>query len=428
MQQFMPSPITVVAVQPTTPQQQQQQTPNMILYESIQNSSWYHGLTSSSKMQVNQSVTHLVTALNNFQRERRLNPTIVFDIFKLDNAIELLDIMKNLNIFVDMNGNIIKQQPQQQPQQPHVTSYAGHPCQQQISPGPQTQQTCNAMYSFIQQVLAPAAQCGARMPCSASSSMHEPFVSCYVDPPRTATMSASCCGGHKHQHEEPITSNRPKEQSPSPHPPAEDNYNDNRRGNYNNQFRKPYNQNQSQKPYNNQRFNNNPRFSKPFAYGSGNGGVGADSFSPTRTSSPPLQQQSFSPRGGGGGGRYNRRQQSNVGDSGSSWASSSSSPPSSSTKPFNNNRRFNRNNNFNRNSSYGNNSSSPTRAASPPSSRYGNYNKSSSIPPPPLPDQKSHPPLSPRRPDMLPQRATSPILSSPVKQKQPPSTDEECWD
>lgn len=424
MQQFMPSPMTVVAAvqPPTTPQQQQQQTPNMILYESIQNSSWYHGLPSSSKMQVNQSVTHLVTALNNFQRERRLNPTIVFDIFKLDNAIELLDIMKNLSIFVDMNGNIIKQQPQQPPQ-PQVTSYAGHPCQQQISPGPQTQQTCNAMYSFIQQVLAPAAQCGARMPCSASSSMHEPFVSCYVDPPRTATMSSSCCGGHKHQHEEPITSNA------SPHPPAEDNYNDNRRGNYNNQFRKPYNQNQSQKPYNNQRFNNNPRFSKPFAYGSGNGngGGGGDSFSPTRTSSPPLQQ-SFSPRGGGGGGvgRYNRRQQTIGCDGGSSWASSSSSPPSSSAKPFNNNRRFNRNNNFNRNSSYGNNnSSSPTRATSPPSSRYGNYNKSSS---PPLPDQKSPPPLSPRRPDMPPQRATSPVLSSPVKQKQPPSTDEECWD
>uniref|UniRef100_A0A1I8MZ58 C3H1-type domain-containing protein n=1 Tax=Musca domestica TaxID=7370 RepID=A0A1I8MZ58_MUSDO len=389
MQPYMPtsSPATIDMV--TT----QIKTPNMILYESIQSSTWYHNLASSQKMQVNQTVTHLISALNSFQRERRLYPTLVFDIFKLENAIELLDIMKNLGLAIDMDGNIIKQQVV-------VPSFADDSCQAKRA----TQQPCNATYSFIQQVLAPSAQCPS-MSRMCNSHVHEPFLSCYVQTPKPAV--PTCCG-HKHQHQE-----EPVQQCAVENPPSEDNNNDNRRfggNNNNNQFRRPYNQNQSQKPYNNNPRYNNPRFVKP-SYG---GGAGGDSNSPNETTSP---QSQYNGGGfGGGGGRFNRRGQYNNnsgggGSEGDSW--------SSSTNSFNNNRKLNRNN-FHKNSNFeNNNNTSPGRSNS--SSGGGGFDNDSKCvsPPPRTPPRSSSP-----RPPI----STSPVLSSPVKQKPQVSTDEECWD
>ncbi|XP_073823368.1 uncharacterized protein [Musca autumnalis] len=404
MQPYIPNSQPTVSV-PTTPIK----TPNMILYESIQSSSWYHSLASSQKMHVNQTVTHLVSALNNFQRERRVYPTLAFDIFKLENAIEILDILKNLGIAIDIDGNIVKQQV------PTVPSFPDHACQVAVRP---TSQACNATYSFIQHVLAPSAQCPS-MSQVCNSTIHEPFLSCYVQTPKPAK---TCCS-HKHQHQEEPVHQCSAEQSNS-----DEGQNDNRRfggnNNNNNQFRKPYNQNQSDKPYNSNPKYNNPRFFKPSygGNGGGGGGGGGDSHSPKRSTSPQSQYNGGGGGGfrggGGGGGRFNRRfNNNNNNGGGNNEGNSWSSPPKSNTF---NNRRLNRNN-FYKNSNVDNNhnSTSPRRSSSPSGGGGGPSNNDQKCPSPP----RTPPPSSPRPP-----LSSSPILSSPVRQKPQVSADEECWD
>uniref|UniRef100_A0A1A9UNG0 Uncharacterized protein n=1 Tax=Glossina austeni TaxID=7395 RepID=A0A1A9UNG0_GLOAU len=60
---------------------------------------------------INESISQLVRALNNFYRERVLYPDLVFDIFKIDCAGTLIEIMQNLNIYVDAYGVINEQRP-----------------------------------------------------------------------------------------------------------------------------------------------------------------------------------------------------------------------------------------------------------------------------------------------------------------------------
>uniref|UniRef100_A0A1B0AG12 Uncharacterized protein n=1 Tax=Glossina pallidipes TaxID=7398 RepID=A0A1B0AG12_GLOPL len=92
-------------------QQQPQQNSNMLLYGYLQRSPWYQNLMSAMKIQINQSISQLVRALNNFYRERVLYPDLVFDIFKIDCAGTLIEIMQNLGIYVDVYGVINDQRP-----------------------------------------------------------------------------------------------------------------------------------------------------------------------------------------------------------------------------------------------------------------------------------------------------------------------------
>uniref|UniRef100_A0A1I8Q776 C3H1-type domain-containing protein n=1 Tax=Stomoxys calcitrans TaxID=35570 RepID=A0A1I8Q776_STOCA len=391
-----------------------QRSTSMILYEIIQNSTWFLSLPSSTQIQVNQTMTQLIMALNNFHRERLLNPGAVFDIFKLDNVVELLSNMNNLGICVDMYGNVVKKQTGPVAQaapvpMPSYTAAAAAPMPSYAAVHScSTSAGCNAAYNnFLQQVLTPTtSNCPsvARVGCSGS----DRFVSCYVSPPKV--IDGTTCCAHKHQTQEHMPASQPMEKSMPDNNynnqqndnnnnnyNSNDSFNNNNRrgGNFNNKFRKPYNQDQSQTSY-------NPRFSKP------------SSQSPSRASSP--QPQSYSPRRGGGGGgfggrgrgrgggRFNNFRSQNNDEGGSSW--SSSSPRKS----------FNRNNNFNRNSNYDNNNSSNS---------YGlDNNTAVAKSPPPAP--RTPPPFS--SPNRANQLGSSPILSSPAKRQVHASTDEENWD
>uniref|UniRef100_A0A1A9WGU8 Uncharacterized protein n=1 Tax=Glossina brevipalpis TaxID=37001 RepID=A0A1A9WGU8_9MUSC len=133
------------------PQQQQrqryeQQNPNMILYSYLQRSSWYQNLISTVKMQINQSISQLVRALNNFYRERILNPALLFDLFKIDCASTLLEIMNYLGIYVDENGFINEQRQGYNFPVPSYLSQ-GYPVNYYLP-----------IYSFMQETLTPTKQ------------------------------------------------------------------------------------------------------------------------------------------------------------------------------------------------------------------------------------------------------------------------------
>ncbi|KAM7359391.1 uncharacterized protein ACRADG_010440 isoform 2-T3 [Cochliomyia hominivorax] len=305
---------------PQTIMPQQQQIPNMFLYGCLQRSPWYQSLMSTMKIQINQSISQLVRALNIFHRERLLNPELVFDVFKIDCAGELLEIMRNLGIFVDANGIINEQR--------HVPSFGGRSCCKTMP--------VNATYSFIQQVLTPNTHCSsltaATMDYNAAGgisgativgplNVNEPFVSCYIKAPEPQLQQkhhqTNDCGTTYQTQQDDNNNNNNNCNRNFNNNNNNNNSNNNNNGNCcsnnhsccnqnnnnnsnrrfgGNQFKKPYdnnnyNNNNFNNNYrsNNQRsssYNNNPRFSKP--------GLSSPNKS---ISSPPN-----SPRGGFGGG------------------------------------------------------------------------------------------------------------------------------
>ncbi|XP_053961747.1 uncharacterized protein LOC128865396 isoform X5 [Anastrepha ludens] len=168
------------------PQEPSQQTPNMLLYGCLQRSPWYQSLMSTMKIQINQTVSVLVHAINSFQKMRLEYPNAVFDIFKLYCAGELLEILENLGLFVDVNGVISEKK--------NVSSFAGrsYGCSSVV----------NATYSFIQPVeppsvtvqhqqmrsfTAPSANFSAPSATfQQPSPSPSPFISCYIDSPQMA--------------------------------------------------------------------------------------------------------------------------------------------------------------------------------------------------------------------------------------------------
>ncbi|XP_037821727.1 inner centromere protein A-like isoform X2 [Lucilia sericata] len=401
-------------------QPQQQQTPNMFLYGCLQRSPWYQSLMSTMKIQINQSISQLVRALNNFHRERLLNPEMVFDVFKIDCAGELLEIMRNLGIFVDANGIINEQR--------HVPSFGGRSCCNTMP--------VNATYSFIQQVLTPNTHCTSMTTASStynaaggaaavgSLNVNEPFVSCYIKAPEPPIQKHSdeCGVTSQHGHHDDHNNNNNTNSSVSSNCNRccnntnsccdngsggnnnqnshynQNNNNNNRR--FGNQFKKPYDNNynnnngsNSYQPRSNQRssYSNNPRFNKP--------GLSSPSKS---NSSPPN-----SPRGRGGGGF----------DSGSSYGGGGRGGRGG----FNNNRRFN---NFkNKDNNYDNNASSSWSSSSAADNNENRFNKFQNNNSPP----RSSSPISSFQ-SGSPRPATAATKSSPPPVAKKSSTDEECWD
>uniref|UniRef100_A0A034W2U2 Uncharacterized protein n=1 Tax=Bactrocera dorsalis TaxID=27457 RepID=A0A034W2U2_BACDO len=159
-----------------------QPTPNMLLYGCLQRSPWYQSLMSTMKIQINQTISILVRAINNFQKIRLSDPYAVFDIFKIYCAGELLEILENLGLFVDVNGVIYEKK--------NMSSYGGrsYGCASVV----------NATYSFIQPVEPQSVTVQQQMHSftspatnfSASPTTFQPsasFISCYIDSPRVAT-------------------------------------------------------------------------------------------------------------------------------------------------------------------------------------------------------------------------------------------------
>ncbi|XP_067615602.1 serine-rich adhesin for platelets-like isoform X2 [Eurosta solidaginis] len=159
-------------------------TPNMLLYGCLQRSPWYQSLMSTMKIQINQTISVLVRAINNFQQIRLEDPYAVFDIFKLYCAGELLEIMENLGLFVDVNGVISEKKS--------ISSFAGrsYGCSSVV----------NATYSFIQPVepstvtvqhqqmrsfTAPQQHFTSAAQTTFPASQ-APFISCYIDSPQLA--------------------------------------------------------------------------------------------------------------------------------------------------------------------------------------------------------------------------------------------------
>ncbi|XP_046805620.1 MATH and LRR domain-containing protein PFE0570w-like isoform X1 [Lucilia cuprina] len=397
-------------------QPQQQQTPNMFLYGCLQRSPWYQSLMSTMKIQINQSISQLVRALNNFHRERLLNPEMVFDVFKIDCAGELLEIMRNLGIFVDANGIINEQR--------HVPTFGGRSCCNTMP--------VNATYSFIQQVLTPNTHCTSMTTASStynaadggaaavgSLNVNEPFVSCYIKAPKPPIQKHSDeCGvtSHHGHHDDHNNNNYHNNSSNSNcnrccnnnnsccdngsggnnnnnHNSSYNQNNNNRR--FGNPFKKPYdnsynNNNSSNNNYqsrSNQRssYSNNPRFNKP--------GLS----SPSRSNSSPPN----SPRGGGGAGGF---------DSGSSYGGGGRGGRGG----FNNNRRFN---NFkNKDNNYDNNAGSSWSSSFTSTDNKFQNNNSPSRSSSPISSLQSG---SPR---------TAAAKSSPPPVAKKSSADEECWD
>ncbi|XP_004529216.1 uncharacterized protein LOC101458463 [Ceratitis capitata] len=161
------------------------QTPNMLIYGCLQRSPWYQSLMSTMKIQINQTISILVRAINNFQKIRLEDPYAVFDIFKLYCAGELLEILENLGLFVDVNGQITEKK--------NISTYAGrsYGCSSVV----------NATYSFIQPVepssvtvqhqqmrsFSSHAPNFSAMPFQPSASFQPPtpFISCYIESPHT---------------------------------------------------------------------------------------------------------------------------------------------------------------------------------------------------------------------------------------------------
>ncbi|XP_011184882.1 uncharacterized protein Su(s)_5 isoform X2 [Zeugodacus cucurbitae] len=162
-------------------QESTQSTPNMLLYGCLQRSPWYQSLMSTMKIQINQTISILVRAINNFQKIRLDDPYAVFDIFKLYCAGELLEILENLGLFVDVNGVISEKK--------NMSSYAGrsYGCASVV----------NATYSFIQPVDPHSVTVQQQMRSYTSPASNfvaspttfqpsAPFISCYVDSPQMA--------------------------------------------------------------------------------------------------------------------------------------------------------------------------------------------------------------------------------------------------
>lgn len=156
----------------------QKQNPNMLLYRYLQQSPWYQGLISTTKMQISHSIAELVRALNNFQKERLIDPSSIFDVFKLDCASVLIEIMRNIGIFIDANGFITEDLyggARTAFSSPITSTYSFMP---QLLP--QQQQPTRAKPGLLG--YAPHGQQGisvAMSPQVAESS----FVSCYVEAP-----------------------------------------------------------------------------------------------------------------------------------------------------------------------------------------------------------------------------------------------------
>ncbi|XP_050336812.1 uncharacterized protein LOC126763386 [Bactrocera neohumeralis] len=163
-------------------QDQSQPTPNMLLYGCLQRSPWYQSLMSTMKIQINQTISILVRAINNFQKIRLSDPYAVFDIFKIYCAGELLEILENLGLFVDVNGVIYEKK--------NMSSYGGrsYGCASVV----------NATYSFIQPVEPQSVTVQQQMRSFTSRATNfsalpttfqpsESFISCYIDSPRVAT-------------------------------------------------------------------------------------------------------------------------------------------------------------------------------------------------------------------------------------------------
>lgn len=77
------------------------------LYNYLQRSQWYQDLKSNLKIQINHSVSDLVRALNYFHKDN--SPQKIFDLFQIDCAGILLEVMRNVGIFIDANGNITEE-------------------------------------------------------------------------------------------------------------------------------------------------------------------------------------------------------------------------------------------------------------------------------------------------------------------------------
>ncbi|XP_017470618.1 PREDICTED: uncharacterized protein LOC108362231 [Rhagoletis zephyria] len=163
------------------PQEPSQQTPNMLLYGCLQRSPWYQSLMSTMKIQINQTISVLVRAINNFQKIRLEDPYAVFDIFKLYCAGELLEILENLGLFVDVNGVISEKK--------NLSTFSGrsYGCSSVV----------NATYSFIQPVEPSSVtvqhqqmrsftspRSNFATPPALQQPAPAPFISCYIDSPQ----------------------------------------------------------------------------------------------------------------------------------------------------------------------------------------------------------------------------------------------------
>lgn len=436
------------------------QNASKLLYNYLQASPWFQSLMSAMKMQIYQTISQLVRALKIFHHERQFNVGAIFDIFKIECAGEILEILSNLGLVVDTNGMIMEDRK--------LSTYSNRSSalmqpHRGATVMPQRSEGMNAAFSFIQQVLASGA-----LSASTSTSLSESFVSCYLDSPKPkesgigcgglttcAPKKVGCCGAptagccnvagttcptskpcgcsvnttcmnhHNHQNQ---NHHQCQQHIPQNHQCQQHNHHQNTeshcdencsKDNQQNQFRKPYQNNNDsfQRPSYNQRYNNNSRYSKPSSYST------ADSNSPGRSGSPPPSTSSSSPprgggrgsgRGRGGGfGRYNKgpmRGGSGSGGGGRQSSSWSSSPPPYAENSYNSRRYNNKNNDNNINSSYNSN---------------GSPNKTSTSP---TQAQRSPVPSSPKKESG---REGSPVLNSPARQQQqarPPSGDEECWD
>nr|XP_036229576.1 uncharacterized protein LOC106623727 isoform X3 [Bactrocera oleae] len=163
-----------------------QPTPNMLLYGCLQRSPWYQSLMSTMKIQINQTISILVRAINNFHSIRLNDPYAVFDIFKLYCAGELLEILENLGLFVDVNGVIYEKK--------NMSSYGGR----SFGCAP----VVNATYSFIQPVESQSIAVQQQMRSFTSPATNfsappttfqpsAPFISCYIDSPGVAMDKSS---------------------------------------------------------------------------------------------------------------------------------------------------------------------------------------------------------------------------------------------
>ena len=368
---------------------QPQQTPNMFLYGCLQRSPWYQSLMSTMKIQINQSISQLVRALNNFYRERLLNPLIVFDVFKIDCAGEILEIMRNLDIFIDSNG-VINEQRQ-------VSSFAGRSfC---------NNTPVNATYSFIQQVLTPNAHRTSMTTTSstynasgsstmASLNVAEPFVSCYIKPPESLQnqhlndmTNSSYTDGNNHsclcKKEENCNNNGRNCNQNDRH------YNQFKNNNNNNSNEYKTNNNDNYQQRSNQRsYNNNPRFSKTSPPNSPKGCNNYDNGNSHYGGSYGAG------RSRGGRFNYNNKKRFNNysnNNGGSSWTSSNSSE---SDKCFNDKYQNNQSSYYSTNS--------PIRSSSPKTSY----------------QQRNESPIG------------NSIISAPITAPKPSANDdeEECWD
>ncbi|XP_037893601.1 uncharacterized protein LOC119639934 isoform X1 [Glossina fuscipes] len=169
--------------------QQQQQNPNMLLFGYLQRSPWYQNLMSAMKIQINQSISQLVRALNNFYRERVLYPDLVFDIFKMDCAGTLIEIMQNLGIYVDAYGFISEQRLGCD----MLTRCYLNP----VAPA-------NATYGFNEEISPPTRQCATvtTPSCIVPGARHNSFSDSRIETQPSSSQA------HKHNEQYQSSSNR----------------------------------------------------------------------------------------------------------------------------------------------------------------------------------------------------------------------------